>query len=138
MPSTMITAPSTIIPKSMAPRLIRFAQTPVAFIKMNANNKDKGIREAVINPPLKLPSKNTNTNTTINAPSIRFLATVLVVLPINSLRSTMGSICNPSGNEFCISAIRSRTLFTVAFGFEPFSIMMIPPTASSPSCVKAP
>ena len=35
--STIITAPSTIKPKSIAPKLIRFAATPKTFIIANAN-----------------------------------------------------------------------------------------------------
>ncbi len=56
--------------------------------------------DAVSNPPRKLPNKNTNTNTTINAPSIKFLVTVLVVRAMRSLLSKNGLISNPSGNDF--------------------------------------
>ena len=93
----------------MAPRLIKFAQTPVAFIIIKAKSKDRGIRDAVTKPPRKLPSKITKTNTTINAPSIKFLETVLVVRAIRLLLSKKGSIFSPSGREDCTLSIRSFT-----------------------------
>jgi hypothetical protein len=76
----------------MAPSDIKFAQTPVAFIKIKANNKESGIMEAVSKPPRKLPNNKTNTNTTINAPSIKFFETVPVVRAIKSLWSKNGLI----------------------------------------------
>ena len=100
--STIITAPSTIIPKSIAPKLIKFTQTSNTFIKIKANNKDNGIVEATIKPPRQLPNKKISTKITINAPSIRFVVTVEVVSPINLLRSNNGSIITPSGNDFSI------------------------------------
>ena len=81
-----------MIPKSIAPNDIRFAHIPNCFIKINANNKDSGITEAVINPPRKLPKSSTNTKITISDPSIKFFSTVLVVLAINSLLLKKGSI----------------------------------------------
>ena len=48
--STMMTAPSTISPKSIAPRLIRFPLTPKSFIMPNANSMDSGITEATTSP----------------------------------------------------------------------------------------
>ena len=63
--STIITAPSTIKPKSIAPKLIKLALTPKTFIIPKANSIDNGIAEATIKPALKFPKKTTNTNTTI-------------------------------------------------------------------------
>ena len=100
--STIITAPSTIIPKSIAPKLIRFAQTLNAFINIKANNNDNGIVEATIKPPRQFPNKKIRTKITINAPSIRFVATVDVVSAISLLRSNKGSIITPSGKDFSI------------------------------------
>ncbi len=79
VPSTIITAPSTIIPKSMAPRLMRLAHTPKIFIRIKAKSRASGITEAVISPPRRLPSSSTSTKMTISEPSMRFLATVEVV-----------------------------------------------------------
>ena len=100
--STIITAPSTIIPKSIAPKLIKLAQTSKTFINIKANNNDKGMVEATIKPPRQLPNKKISTKITINAPSIRLVETVEVVSPINLLRSNNGSIMTPSGNDFSI------------------------------------
>ena len=100
VPSTIITAPSTMIPKSIAPRLIRFAHTSNTFIRINANNRERGMVDATINPPLQLPSKKTKMKITINAPSIRLVLTVPVVLAINLLRSSNGSMMTPSGSDF--------------------------------------
>ena len=85
--STMITAPSTISPKSIAPKLIRLALTPKIFIIPNANSIDNGMAEATINPALRFPRNSTKTKITINAPSIKFFSTVLIALPTKSVRS---------------------------------------------------
>ncbi len=139
MLSTMITAPSTRIPKSIAPRLIRFAQTPNRFIMINEKSKASGMVEATNKPPRKLPKKTTRTKITISAPSERFSATVDVVLFISLLRSRKGSIFTPSGKDFWIKAIRSFTSLITSFEFSPFNIITIPPTASPlPFLVNAP
>ncbi|MNS72844.1 hypothetical protein D3C72_1062640 [compost metagenome] len=85
--STMITAPSTIKPKSIAPRLIRFALTPKTFIIPNAKSIASGMAEATISPARKFPRNSTSTKITINAPSIRFFSTVPIALPTRSVRS---------------------------------------------------
>ena len=64
-----MTDPSTINPKSMAPKDMRLPPTPNIFIKIIANSMDKGITEETINPALKLPRKKTSTKITIKAPS---------------------------------------------------------------------
>ena len=135
----IITAPSTKIPKSKAPRLIRFAQTSKIYIIIKAKSNAKGMVDATIKPPRKLPKKITKTKITISAPIPRFSATVLVVLLIILLRSRKGLMTTPSGNDFCIKAIRSFTAFITSLEFSPFSIITMPPTASPfPSLVKAP
>ena len=85
--STIITAPSTIKPKSIAPKLIKLALTPKTFIIPKANSIDNGIAEATIKPALKFPKNSTNTKMTINAPSIKFFSTVLIALPTKSVLS---------------------------------------------------
>ena len=128
-----------IIPKSIAPRLIKFAQTPNTFIRMKAKSSDNGIVEATIKPPRQLPNKNTNTKITISAPSIKFWLTVLVVLAINVLRSKNGSIVTPLGSDFCISATRFCTASITSLELAPLSIRTIPPATSPlPSLVNDP
>ena len=85
--STIITAPSIIIPKSIAPKLIKLASIPKIFIKEIANNKHKGITEATTKPERQFPNNKTTTKITIKQPKIRFSATVKVVFPTSSLRS---------------------------------------------------
>ena len=90
--STIITAPSIMIPKSIAPRLIKLASTPKTYIKDKAKSKHKGITEATTSPERKLPKSNTTTKMTIRQPKIRFSLTVKVVFAISSLRSRKGLI----------------------------------------------
>ena len=127
-----------MIPKSIAPRLIRLAETPNTRIRMKAKSNDSGMTDAVIRPPRTLPNSNTNTNITINAPSVKLRAIVLVVRSIRLLRSRKGLICISFGRLFCTSFMRSFTAATTLAELAPFSISIIPPTASCPAWVKAP
>ena len=133
--STIITAPSTIRPKSIAPKLIRFPDTPNSRIIPSANNIASGITEATTKPPLKLPKKRIRINMTIKAPSARFLTTVEIALSTNFFLSKNGSIVTPSGNVVLICSIFSFTLFITADEFAPFSIITIPVT-TSPSALR--
>ena len=100
--STIITAPSTINPKSIAPKLIKLPLTPNKLIKLTANNNANGITEATINPALQFPIKSTKIKITINAPSMRFVLTVEIALFTNLDRSRYDSIIIPSGRFFSI------------------------------------
>ena len=60
--SIMITLESTIRPKSIAPRLIRLAEIPVASITLAANSIDSGIARATIKPPRRFPSSARSTD----------------------------------------------------------------------------
>ena len=62
--STMITLESTIRPKSIAPRLIRLADTPVASMMLAAKSIDSGMASATISPPRRLPSIASSTTIT--------------------------------------------------------------------------
>ena len=130
MYSTIITAPSMMMPKSMAPKLIRLASTPNKYIMASANNKLKGITEATTSPERKLPSSKTTTNTTIKQPKTRFSTMVKVVRPINSERSKKPLITTPSGRAVSISAIRAFTRSIVPFPSAPLSIITCPSTFS--------
>ena len=76
----MMTAPSTIRPKSIAPRLMRLAEIPNTFIIDIANNIANGITDATTNPALQFPSKRTKMKMTIRPPSMRFVVTVLIAV----------------------------------------------------------
>jgi hypothetical protein len=79
--------PSTTMPKSMAPRLIRLPLRPSAFMPVKATSMAKGIAAATMSPPRKLPRSRKSTATTKSAPSARFFATVLMVRRTSSPRS---------------------------------------------------
>ena len=92
-----MTAPSTSSPKSNAPKLIKFPLTPKRCININANNIDNGITDATTKPALKFPKNKINTNSTINAPSNKFLETVPMAWSTIFVRSKKGSMTTPSG-----------------------------------------
>ncbi|MCY1367658.1 hypothetical protein D9M69_546020 [compost metagenome] len=139
MASTIITAPSTMIPKSIAPKLIRLPLTPKSRIMAIANSKASGITEATTSPARQFPSSKTNIKMTISAPSIKLVCTVWMALLTNFVRSINGSIETPSGSDFLICSIFSFTLLTTSPLFSPLSIMTMPLTSSPlPSLVTAP
>ena len=57
--STMMTAPSTMMPKSSAPRLSRLPLTPRSTMPVMANSIDSGMTQAVMSAARMLP-RNTN------------------------------------------------------------------------------
>ena len=130
--STIITAPSTMSPKSKAPRLIRFPETPKMFIMIMAKSIASGITEATNSPARKFPRKSTSTKTTISAPSNRFFSTVPMALFTILVRSKKASIFTPSGSVFWISVMRSFTFWITSFELAPFIIITTAP-ATSPS-----
>ena len=75
----MMTAPSTISPKSSAPRLIRLPDTPRPFMPEAVINMVIGITAAVISAARMLPSSRNSMTMTRSAPSIRFFSTVAIV-----------------------------------------------------------
>ena len=83
----MITAPSTIKPKSNAPRLIKLADTPACAIPVIVINMEIGITAAVMRAARKFPSRINNTTITKSAPSTRFLVTVAIALSTNVVLS---------------------------------------------------
>ena len=86
MPSKITIEPSTTIPKSIAPKLIRLAVTPKQRIRMKANSIAKGMTEATITPARTLPKKSISTTKTINAPSTKLRITVETLRLTNSER----------------------------------------------------
>ena len=81
-----MTAPSTIKPKSNAPRLIKLAETPVRTMPVIVPNIARGMTAAVINAARILPSNKNKTAITSNAPSIKFFCTVLMAFSTNVVR----------------------------------------------------
>ena len=85
--STMMTAPSTMSPKSSAPRDIRFALTLVSTMPVMSISIESGITSAVSNAARTLPSINNSTATTSTAPSSRLFCTVAMVFSTSTVRS---------------------------------------------------
>ncbi len=98
--STIITAPSIIIPKSRAPRLIRFTSMPKMYIMAMVKSIDSGMIDEMTSADRKFPNISNTTKNIMMNPMDRFSKTVNDVLPISSLRSTMGLIKTPSVNVF--------------------------------------
>ena len=84
--STTITAPSTIKPKSIAPKLIKLPETLLLAIPVIANNMLNGITKATIKAACILPNKTNSTTITSMAPSKRLFFTVTIVLSTSSVR----------------------------------------------------
>ena len=74
--SIITTAPSTIRPKSIAPRLIRFAETPKSRIPKKATSMESGMTEATISDARTSRRKKKSTAITRSEPSRRFFVTV--------------------------------------------------------------
>ena len=85
--STMMTAPSTINPKSSAPRLIRLPLMRPWTIPVMVNSMEKGMTHAVISAARMFPSRRKRTTITSTAPSSRFFLTVSMVRSTRVVRS---------------------------------------------------
>ena len=85
--STITTELSTIMPKSIAPRLSRLAAMPNRSMPENANSIDSGIARATISAARRLPRNANSTATTSRPPSNRFLRTVSMTWSTSSVRS---------------------------------------------------
>ena len=85
--SITITAPSTMMPKSMAPSDKRLAGTPMNLSPKNVARSDRGITKTTAKLALRLDKNRYSTKDTSSAPSTRFLNTVVRVLPMSHVRS---------------------------------------------------
>ena len=85
--STMITELSTTSPKSIAPRLMRLAEMPVAHMRFAAKSIESGIASDTISPARTFPRSSSSTPTTRSPPSARLWSTVSSVRAISSERS---------------------------------------------------
>ena len=82
----MTIEPSTTMPKSIAPRLMRFAETPKMRIMMKPKSIAMGMTEATMTLALTFPRKSRRTMKTMRAPSMRLLMTVLMLRLTSSER----------------------------------------------------
>ena len=83
---TTITAPSTMMPKPIAPRLNRLAGMPTKVSPRKVASSDSGITTATIAAARRF-CKKTNRNITSSAPSVRLANTVCSIFLISQLRS---------------------------------------------------
>ena len=86
-PSTITTAPSMIIPKSIAPIESRLAFIPFMRIQIKANNKDNGIIILTITVVRQSAINNITISVTSNMPSIKLCITVSCANSISVVRS---------------------------------------------------
>ena len=85
--STIITAPSTIKPKSRAPRLMRLPDTREPTMPVIVQSIAIGMTAAVTRAARTLPSNANSTAMTSNAPSVRLRVTVAIVASTSEVRS---------------------------------------------------
>ena len=136
--STMITAPSTISPKSSAPRLMRLPGTPNVFIPIAIIRNEKGITRTAISAARQFPRKRNRDAATRSAPSVRFRSTVPTVALTSLARSSATFTSTPGGRVPSIADSFSPTASATMRLFSPISMSTVPITASSPFMLAAP
>ena len=134
----MITAPSTISPKSSAPRLIRLAEILACTMPVMVSSIATGMTSAVITAARKFPSSRNRIRITRPAPSSRFFATVCTVASTSWVRSSTVCTTIPGGSERRISVMRASTAAATVRLFSPISISAVPTTTSRPSSLAEP
>ena len=85
--SIITIAPSTRMPKSMAPRLSRLAGMPVRCIRMKATSREIGMVAATMSALFGLPRKMSRIPMTSSIPNRSVCSTVLRVVPTRFVRS---------------------------------------------------
>ncbi len=85
--STITTELSTIMPKSMAPRLKRLAAMPKRSMPQKANSIASGMARATMAAARRLPRNKNSTATTSRPASKRFFRTVSMTKSTSSVRS---------------------------------------------------
>ena len=76
-----------MMPKSIAPRLIRLALIRFSTMPVMVNSMASGMTQAVTKAARKLPRMRNSTTTTSSAPSSRFFSTVQMVASTRRVRS---------------------------------------------------
>ena len=104
--SSITIAPSTIIPKSIAPSDRRLAGISVRCIRIKAISNDTGIVIDTNNAPRQLPRNRISTRNTKAIPISKVWDTVLKVVSTKLVRSKKVCILTPSGN---VSLFNSST-----------------------------
>ncbi|MNK70526.1 hypothetical protein D3C87_899500 [compost metagenome] len=119
MVSSITMAPSTIIPKSIAPKDNRLAGISVKCINIKAINNESGMVMATNRAPRQLPRKRISTRMTSTIPSSSVLDTVCRVLSTRLVRSRTTCILTSFGRILLLSS--STAAFTPANTLEGFS-----------------
>ena len=133
-PSTITTAPSIIIPKSIAPIDKRLALIPIARRQIKAKRSANGIMIDTITVVRQSAMKINTMKVTSRIPSARLCVTVLTARSTRFSRSYNDTIGKSSGKAFCwISLILSFKAAITSPGFSPFRMTTMPCTTSSSS-----
>ena len=111
--SITMTAPSTMMPKSIAPKLSKLAGTPKIFKPKKVDSKASGITTTTANDARMFDKNRYNTNDTKSAPSTKFLNTVVSVLPMSQVLGWLGVASSIWGLMLVhvVAGIPSTTLF---------------------------
>ncbi len=136
--STITTAPSMMMPKSSAPRLMRLALMRWFTMPVKVNSIDSGITSAVMMAARMLPRNRNRIAITSTAPSSRFFFTVAMALSTSTVRSYTVTAFTPSGRVRLISCILRSTACETLRLFSPISMNTVPSTTSRPLSVAAP
>ena len=130
--SIITMAPSTRMPKSMAPSDSRLAGTPLTFISTKAMSSASGMVMATMRAPRRLRRKSISTTMTSSMPTSRVCDTVFKVSPTKLVLSMNGRMRTPSGNTSLFSSSTAMWMASsTSEGFSPRSICTMPSTASS-------
>src|SRR5215831_1672852 len=136
--SAMMMAPSTISPKSSAPRLIKLALILPCSIPVAVMSMVIGITMAVIRAARKLPSIRKSTRATSVAPRARLVATVRTVASTSSVRLSTVLARMPGGSARLISLIFASAAAETVRLLPPTSIRAVPRTTSRPFTLALP
>ncbi|GJD73584.1 hypothetical protein CFIICLFH_1813 [Methylobacterium goesingense] len=136
--SVMMTAPSTMRPKSRAPRLMRLALMRPWTMPVMVISIATGMTRAVTMAARMLPSSRNRMTMTRAAPSARFLATVRMVASTRTVRLRTVWTSTPGGRVRRISVIFASTAAATVRLFSPISIRAVPMTTSRPSSLPDP
>ena len=131
-------APSTIRPKSNAPKLIKLPLMPSFTIPVLISKTVSGMTSAVISAARTFPSIRKSTTMTSSAPSPKFFATVDTVASTNLLRFNTVCASMPGGKLRRISMSLLSTAMATVREFSPIRIKAVPMTTSWPSSLAEP
>ena len=131
--STITTAPSTIKPKSSAPRLIRFPLTPFSTIPVTVKSIDSGMTSAAISAARKFFRNTNRTTITSIAPIDEIFGDRRDgAIITDTVRSYTAFALIPGDIDSLICATLAATRWDTVRLFSPVSMNAVPSTTSSP------